>query len=178
MTLNSTYESAVSWIEEAARECQKTENVDIDKLISNCTNCIDSVDALLSMEHQSIRLEALEQVSNSLHHHTKLLVKKKEQLSSGVKNIPTDGVKSSNEKDSDGQERRFNVLHGINNIAANCLHDILIFLSYFSRRIAIEDTIISKGFVKFSDVAGLEEAKNTLSEAIVLPLQYPHFFTG
>ena len=63
-------------------------------------------------------------------------------------------------------------------LAANCLHDIPIFLSCFSRRIAIEDTIISKGFVKFSDVAGLEEAKNTLSEAIVLPLQYPHFFTG
>jgi hypothetical protein len=31
----------------------------------------------------------LEQVSNSLHHHTKLLVKKKEQLSAEVKNIST-----------------------------------------------------------------------------------------
>jgi hypothetical protein len=32
---------------------------------------------------------ALEQVSNSLHHHTKLLLKKKEQLSTGVKNTST-----------------------------------------------------------------------------------------
>ncbi|XP_028391966.1 protein SUPPRESSOR OF K(+) TRANSPORT GROWTH DEFECT 1-like [Dendronephthya gigantea] len=104
------------------------------------------------MEHDSIRLTALEQVNNSLHHHTKLLVKKKEQLASGLKISSERDDASSNEKDGSSHER--------------------------SRRIAIEDTIISKGHISFADVAGLEQAKNTLREAIVLPLQYPHFFTG
>ena len=43
---------------------------------------------------------------------------------------------------------------------------------------AIQDTIVGKGSVKFDDVAGLEEAKQTLKEAIVMPLQFPHLFTG
>lgn len=48
----------------------------------------------------------------------------------------------------------------------------------FSRRIAIEDTIVARGGISFSDVAGLTVAKETLREAIILPLQYPHLFTG
>ena len=42
----------------------------------------------------------------------------------------------------------------------------------------IEDTIITSSNVKFSEVAGLEEAKQALREAIILPVMYPHFFTG
>ncbi|KAK3747046.1 hypothetical protein QZH41_017817 [Actinostola sp. cb2023] len=47
-----------------------------------------------------------------------------------------------------------------------------------SRRIAIEDTIVASGKVKFADIAGLRMAKETLREAIIMPLQYPHLFTG
>ncbi|CAH1251553.1 VPS4B [Branchiostoma lanceolatum] len=47
-----------------------------------------------------------------------------------------------------------------------------------SRRISIEDAIVPKGSLRFQDVAGLEEAKQALREAIILPLQYPHLFTG
>jgi hypothetical protein len=137
--------------------------------VASCSNFVARVTPpLLSFK---LFQAALEQVSNSLHHHTKLLVKKKEQLSTGVKNTSTgqsciftyyfghtirvshevnptlaptgkrhtspachwrrqdlfdilfaredmyfviivflffkDGVKSSNEKDGDGQERRF-----------------------------------------------------------------------
>ena len=43
---------------------------------------------------------------------------------------------------------------------------------------AIQETIADKGSVTFDDVAGLEEAKQTLREAIVMPLQFPHLFTG
>ena len=32
--------------------------------------------------------------------------------------------------------------------------------------------------VSFADVAGLSQAKQTLREAIVLPMKYPHLFTG
>jgi vacuolar protein-sorting-associated protein 4 len=43
---------------------------------------------------------------------------------------------------------------------------------------AINDTIIHKGSMKFDDVAGLLEAKQALKEAIIMPLQYPQLFTG
>ena len=48
----------------------------------------------------------------------------------------------------------------------------------FRRKIAIEDTIIQKGSVKFCDVVGLKNAKQALKEAIIMPLQFPHLFTG
>ena len=48
-----------------------------------------------------------------------------------------------------------------------------------SRRIAIQETIVKRGVTtKFSDVAGLGEAKQTLKEAIILPVQFPQLFTG
>ena len=49
-----------------------------------------------------------------------------------------------------------------------------------SRKLAIKETIIEKRSVTltFEDVAGLDEAKQALKEAIVMPLQFPHLFTG
>ena len=32
--------------------------------------------------------------------------------------------------------------------------------------------------VKWSDVAGLEAAKDALKEAVILPIRFPHLFTG
>ena len=32
--------------------------------------------------------------------------------------------------------------------------------------------------VKWSDVAGLESAKQALQEAVILPVKFPQFFTG
>ncbi|XP_048746161.2 uncharacterized protein LOC125658785, partial [Ostrea edulis] len=46
------------------------------------------------------------------------------------------------------------------------------------RRSAIEDTIIAKGSVRFQDIAGLIDAKEALREAIIIPLLFPHLFTG
>lgn len=43
---------------------------------------------------------------------------------------------------------------------------------------AIEQTVLSTGKITFNDIAGLDEAKLLLKEAIVLPLQYPHLFVG
>ena len=48
----------------------------------------------------------------------------------------------------------------------------------FRRRIAIKDTILEKGNITFCDVVGLTHAKQALKEAIIMPLRYPHLFTG
>ena len=32
--------------------------------------------------------------------------------------------------------------------------------------------------VKWDDVAGLEGAKDALKEAVILPIKFPHLFTG
>ena len=55
---------------------------------------------------------------------------------------------------------------------------IVLFMAFFRRKIAIEDTIVEKGSVKFCNVVGLTNAKQALKEAIIMPLQYPHLFTG
>ena len=47
-----------------------------------------------------------------------------------------------------------------------------------NRRSSIEHTILKPGEITFDDIAGLEDAKVLLKEAIVLPLQYPHLFSG
>ncbi|XP_035904388.1 vacuolar protein sorting-associated protein 4B [Anopheles stephensi] len=38
--------------------------------------------------------------------------------------------------------------------------------------------VIEKPSVKWSDVAGLEGAKTALKEAVILPIKFPHLFTG
>lgn len=38
--------------------------------------------------------------------------------------------------------------------------------------------MIEKPSVKWSDVAGLEGAKEALKEAVILPIKFPHLFTG
>ncbi|XP_041367723.1 vacuolar protein sorting-associated protein 4B-like [Gigantopelta aegis] len=47
-----------------------------------------------------------------------------------------------------------------------------------SRQSAIEETIVRAGSIRFSDVAGLTDAKQALTEAIVMPLHFPQLFTG
>jgi len=45
---------------------------------------------------------------------------------------------------------------------------------------AIQATIMTDGLVKvnFNSVAGLVKAKQTLKEAVLLPIMYPQLFTG
>ncbi|KAI3382827.1 hypothetical protein SNEBB_011374 [Seison nebaliae] len=38
--------------------------------------------------------------------------------------------------------------------------------------------VMDKPNVKWSDVAGLENAKDSLKEAVILPIKFPHLFTG
>ena len=46
-------------------------------------------------------------------------------------------------------------------------------------RARLDSVIIKeKPHVKWSDVAGLESAKQALQEAVILPVKFPQFFTG
>ena len=38
--------------------------------------------------------------------------------------------------------------------------------------------VMEKPNVKWDDVAGLEAAKEALKEAVILPIKFPHLFTG
>lgn len=38
--------------------------------------------------------------------------------------------------------------------------------------------VVEKPHVQWSDVAGLEGAKEALKEAVILPIRFPHLFTG
>ena len=38
--------------------------------------------------------------------------------------------------------------------------------------------VVEKPNVKWSDVAGLYDAKESLKEAVILPNKFPHLFTG
>lgn len=38
--------------------------------------------------------------------------------------------------------------------------------------------LVEKPDIKWDDVAGLAEAKRALNEAVILPMRFPHFFTG
>merc|ERR1719266_2527141 len=41
-----------------------------------------------------------------------------------------------------------------------------------------EAIMVEKPDVKWSDVAGLYQAKESLKEAVILPIKFPHLFTG
>ena len=47
-----------------------------------------------------------------------------------------------------------------------------------NRILAIENTIITQQELSFDDIAGLSDAKQALHEAIIMPLKFPHLFTG
>lgn len=38
--------------------------------------------------------------------------------------------------------------------------------------------VMEKPNIKWDDVAGLEAAKEALKEAVILPIKFPHLFTG
>lgn len=54
------------------------------------------------------------------------------------------------------------------------LHDLIYILHVFIKGAIV----IEKPNINWSDVAGLEGAKEALKEAVILPIKFPHLFTG
>ena len=54
----------------------------------------------------------------------------------------------------------------------------LVFLNLKMTHYFVGAIVIERPNVKWSDVAGLEGAKEALKEAVILPIKFPHLFTG
>ncbi|KAG8235626.1 hypothetical protein J437_LFUL014884 [Ladona fulva] len=80
--------------------------------------------------------------------------KKKKPVKDGESNSKNEDKKSDSDSDSDDPEKKK-------------------LLSKLEGAIVVE-----KPDVKWSDVAGLEGAKEALKEAVILPIKFPHLFTG
>ncbi|XP_041459549.1 suppressor protein of bem1/bed5 double mutants-like isoform X1 [Lytechinus variegatus] len=146
------YQEAVDCLSAAAEECQQTSNVSLDNLIRNCKGCVGLVQQLADKEEDRSRKIALEQLMTSVGHSLGLLQAKKDQLNKGQETCVKDATSTSTDNAADSHKTQ--------------------------RKLIVEDTIIRKGSISFQDVAGLSEAKEILREAIIMPIQYPHLFTG
>jgi len=80
--------------------------------------------------------------------------KSKKPVKAGETNSKNDDKKSDSDSDSDDPEKK-------------------------KLQAKLEGAIVmEKPCVKWSDVAGLEGAKEALKEAVILPIRFPHLFTG
>ncbi|KAK2178596.1 hypothetical protein NP493_538g04028 [Ridgeia piscesae] len=125
-------------------------NQDLGVILSSCKKTAELTDMLISVETEPTRLAGLRQLKVTLAHHQHTLVDKL---------CWTNASTTSNEENLHD--------HGVSTDARDV-----------RRRMDIEDTILTKGCLKFDDVAGLLKAKQILKEAIIMPLQFPHLFTG
>ncbi|XP_072173696.1 uncharacterized protein [Diadema setosum] len=121
-------------------------------MIAGCDNCLALINELKNREENSFRKSALEQLSISLCNSSRILHTKRTKVDSSNHGSQHTPAHVKGEKGNEHWQTK--------------------------RRAVIEDTIIQQGNISFRDVAGLAEAKETLREAIVMPIEYPQLFTG
>ncbi|XP_065186532.1 uncharacterized protein LOC135817299 isoform X2 [Sycon ciliatum] len=165
--LTSQYTDAMHQLEVAHSECTKTANVDLKRLIGSVEQCADIVSCLVHDDRHPVRQPALLQLQDTLMHHRSILHAKRLQLTAPV---ATNGTET---RAATASKRSHSKANQAERPEALCVDN-----EQSKRMSAIEGTIMTPGKVTFADVAGLEAAKQTLHEAIVMPLLYPHLFTG
>ncbi|XP_064641993.1 uncharacterized protein LOC135496560 [Lineus longissimus] len=173
LTLFIFHVPSLSSLSKAAEESEKTTNVDIRSMMVNSALCQELVNRMELEETDDTILAALDQLKVTLQHHQQVLGAKISQLdgagdakpaafllpqSQNATAAATPGPGISDTDESGSSQ------------SSNTVKD--------KRRSAVEATIIKKGGVRFESVAGLREAKQTLKEAVIIPLQFPHLFTG
>ncbi|XP_064596168.1 vacuolar protein sorting-associated protein 4-like [Liolophura sinensis] len=157
------YEEASRCLEEAVKEAEKPSNVDIQLLLSNVQHSQSMILGLAQHEPNEPFKTALHQLAQTLEGQSNLLFAKMRQLDQQQ----NEQKKTSPRKRRTKEEDIECSTHASGDSAEK-----------FNRSLAIEETIVRKSSIKFSDVAGLYEAKQALREAIIMPLQYPQLFTG
>lgn len=150
------YKDAINFIDQAALESKKCSQVDITLMCSNIACCAETMQELHAEEQDVEFKAAISQLLDTLAHQQEILQTK-------IRQMKANPVTPSHESSA-----KFQFGSNTNVEDKQCE----------TRRLAIEDTIVVKGKVKFADVAGLLEAKQTLNEAIIMPLQFPQLFTG
>ncbi|KAK3583644.1 hypothetical protein CHS0354_021380 [Potamilus streckersoni] len=149
------YSAAVACLENTLAEGNKTSNVDIQFMLGNLQKCQGLVQELVSQERDPLYSKALLYLNQGLVSQGNILEAKIRQLNDDkAQQVPKCPTDSRAEHHNEGDKQQA------------------------SRRSAIDDTIIQKGGLTFIDIAGLGEAKQALTEAIVMPLHYPQLFTG
>lgn len=135
-------------------------NVDIQYMLDRSQKCREMVQKLSSLEHDPDLSGVYRQLIDNIQSHVDILSAKIDQL-----NVQQD-QQVPEENEASGSDSKKPAVD-----ASGDKQDI-------QRRAAIEDTIVSKGGLTFQDIAGLEDAKQALKEAIIMPLQFPQLFTG
>ncbi|XP_047098293.1 vacuolar protein sorting-associated protein 4 [Schistocerca piceifrons] len=103
---------------------------------------------------ESIRAKCLQYLDRAEKLKEYLKKGKKKPVKAGESNSKNDEKKSDSDSDSDDPEKK-------------------------KLQSKLEGAIVvEKPCVKWSDVAGLEGAKESLKEAVILPIRFPHLFTG
>ncbi|XP_021370518.1 vacuolar protein sorting-associated protein 4-like [Mizuhopecten yessoensis] len=164
----SLYAEALSRLQETLEEGQKTSNIDVQMMWLNIIRCRQIIQQLSASENDTFYSGILLQLETSLASHVDVLQKKISQLNSDIQaghvKYPTSLPSCGGDAASAGRPETQK---------PSCDDS-----QKQQRRIAIEDTIITKGGLTFQDIAGLHEAKQALREAIIMPLHFPHLFTG
>ncbi|XP_033760319.1 vacuolar protein sorting-associated protein 4-like [Pecten maximus] len=160
------YAEALSRLQETLDEGQKTSNIDVQMMWLNVIRCRQIIQQLSASESNTFYSGILLQLETSLASHVDVLQKKISQLNSDTQ---TGHVKYPSLPSCAGDAA---------SIGRAEAHTPCDDTQKQQRRIAIEDTIITKGGLTFQDIAGLNDAKQALREAIIMPLHFPHLFTG
>lgn len=88
----------------------------------------------------------------------------------------------SDEGGEDPEKKKFqNQLQGRLYIYMHIAHSVANMLTVAFELMLLSFTgaiVMEKPNVKWNDVAGLEGAKEALKEAVILPIKFPHLFTG
>ncbi|XP_053403562.1 vacuolar protein sorting-associated protein 4B-like isoform X2 [Mercenaria mercenaria] len=135
-------------------------NVDIEFMLATSQKCRSLVQKLSSFENDPRYSGMYKGLIENIQSHVDILSAKIDQLNvQQDQEVPEEENSPSKEKpkaSEDGSGDKQSV----------------------QRRAAIEDTIVGKGGLTFQDIAGLSDAKQALTEAIIMPLQFPQLFTG
>ncbi|KAH9518472.1 Vacuolar protein sorting-associated protein 4A [Bulinus truncatus] len=169
------YTDAIACLRQTLSEGSKSNNVDIQLMLSNIKHCESIIQLLISSETDAFFLNALTSLSRSLFVHSEHLTKKISQINNEC--ISTPNLSQDRRKNLSETKSHPSVIDNFKEDNGKTEYDFESKQIKYRQSI-IEATIVASGKVHFLDVVGLTEAKCSLQDSIVMPLIFPHLFTG